>query len=126
MKAHVIQTLKILSKNGKEVSDSDIIEWANLMVARGGKNTKMSSFRDVSLRNGIFFIDLLNGIKKGSVNYELVTNGVSEQDAKMNAMYAISIARKFGCAIFLLPEDIVEVKPKMIMTFVGTLMGLNK
>lgn len=27
----------------------------------------------------------------------------------MNATYVISIARKLGCSIFLLPEDIIEV-----------------
>lgn len=27
----------------------------------------------------------------------------------MNATYIISIARKLGCSIFLLPEDIIEV-----------------
>jgi plastin-1 len=33
----------------------------------------------------------------------------------MNAKYAISIARKLGGTIFVLPEDIVEVKPKMVI-----------
>jgi hypothetical protein len=32
----------------------------------------------------------------------------------MNAKYAISIARKLGATIFVLPEDIVEVKSKMV------------
>lgn len=41
----------------------------------------------------------------------------------LNAKYVISIARKMGCCIFLLWEDIVEVKPKMILTFIGTLMA---
>lgn len=27
----------------------------------------------------------------------------------MNATYIISIARKLGCSIFLLPEDLIEV-----------------
>lgn len=33
----------------------------------------------------------------------------------MNAKYAISIARKLGATIFVLPEDIVEVKSKMVI-----------
>jgi plastin-1 len=44
----------------------------------------------------------------------------------LNAKYAISITRKLGGTIFVLPEDIVEVKPKMILTFVGTLMAISK
>jgi plastin-1 len=32
-----------------------------------------------------------------------------DEEKKMNATYIISIARKLGCSIFLLPEDITEV-----------------
>ena len=44
----------------------------------------------------------------------------------MNAKYAISVARRAGATIFLLWEDIVEVKQKMLITFVGALMLLSK
>jgi plastin-1 len=40
----------------------------------------------------------------------------------LNAKLAISVARRLGCCIFLLCEDIVQVNPKMILTFVGSLM----
>jgi plastin-1 len=33
----------------------------------------------------------------------------ADEEKKMNASYIISIARKLGCSIFLLPEDITEV-----------------
>lgn len=39
-----------------------------------------------------------------------------------NARYAVSIARKIGARIYALPEDIVEVKQKMVMTIFATLM----
>jgi plastin-1 len=39
--------------------------------------------------------------------------------------YAISLTRKIGGSIFLVWEDIVEVKPKMILTLIGTLMALD-
>ena len=39
-----------------------------------------------------------------------------------NARYAVSIARKIGARVFALPEDIVEVKQKMVMTIFATLM----
>lgn len=31
----------------------------------------------------------------------------------------LSIARKIGACVFLTPEDIVEVKPKMLFGFIG-------
>lgn len=34
---------------------------------------------------------------------------IAEEDKKLNATYIISVARKLGCSIFLLPEDIIEV-----------------
>ena len=45
------------------------------------------------------------------------------RDKALNAKYAISCARKLGCTVFLLWEDIVEVHPKMVMVFVATLMA---
>ncbi|KAJ3390549.1 hypothetical protein HDU92_000388 [Lobulomyces angularis] len=127
MREHIVQTLKVLTKNGAPITDNDIVKWANDTVAhKAGKSSKMANFKDPSLRSGVFLCDLMNGIKKGIVNYELVTNGDSDENAKLNAKYAISIARKMGATIFVLPEDIVEVKSKMILTFVGTLMALDK
>ncbi len=45
----------------------------------------------------------------------------TEEDQMLNAKYAISCSRKIGACVFLTPEDIVEVKSKMIMTFVAEL-----
>jgi len=45
------------------------------------------------------------------------------QAAKLeNAQYAISMARKIGARVYALPEDIVEVKTKMVMTVFACLM----
>ncbi|KAJ3058851.1 hypothetical protein HDU98_005105, partial [Podochytrium sp. JEL0797] len=127
MREHVIQTLKSLSKTGHEITEGDIISWANTTVkTRSGKTSSITSFRDQSLSTGIYLLDLLNGISKGVVDYSMVSTGRGEGEGEMNAKYAISIARKLGATIFVLPEDIVEVKPKMILTFVGTLMALDK
>jgi plastin-1 len=125
MRAHVIQTLKSLTKAGVEITDSDIINWANKIVKNSGKSSSMQSFKDQTLYNSKFLLDLLNAIKPGIVNYDLVKSGTSDSDLKLNAQYAISIARKLGATIFVLPEDIVQVQPKMLMTFVGTLMALG-
>lgn len=41
----------------------------------------------------------------------------SDEEKKMNASYIISIARKLGCSIFLLPEDITEVICRIITNY---------
>lgn len=47
------------------------------------------------------------------------------QDNLANAKYAISMARKAGARVYALPEDITEVKPKMVMTVFACLMALD-
>ncbi|KAJ1428332.1 Proton-dependent oligopeptide transporter family [Sesbania bispinosa] len=49
---------------------------------------------------GFFIITIVSSI--GFVTLAL------DEEKKMNATYIISIARKLGCSIFLLPEDITE------------------
>lgn len=45
------------------------------------------------------------------------------QDNTANAKYAISMARKVGARVYALPEDITEVKSKMVMTVFACLMA---
>jgi len=124
MRFHVISILKKLSSGGKDITDQDIVNWANSTITGAGKSHTIESFKDGSLRTSLFFIDLLSAIKPRLINYDLVTPGTSDEEATQNAKYSISIARKIGCTIFLLPEDIIEVKNKMIMTFAGTVMAV--
>lgn len=44
------------------------------------------------------------------------------QERLANAKYAISMARKIGARVYALPEDIVEVKHRMVMTVFACLM----
>ena len=37
--------------------------------------------------------------------------------------YAISMARKIGARVYALPDDLVEVKTKMVLTVFACLMG---
>ncbi|KTW28117.1 hypothetical protein T552_01978 [Pneumocystis carinii B80] len=125
MRQNIIQTLSSLSKDGKEITDSDMVLWCNQMSRKGGKTSTIKSFKDPCLKNGIFLLDVLNGLKSDYVDYNLVTSGVSYEDAFLNAKLAISIARKMGALIFLVPEDIVDVRSRLILTFIGSLMALQ-
>jgi hypothetical protein len=123
MRRHTISMLAQLSSEvtGRELADEDIVNWANRRVRSSGKASSMSSFRDPNLCTARFLIDLCAAIEPRAVNWDLVTAGANDADALSNAKYAISIARKLGACVFLAPEDITEVKSKMIMTFVASL-----
>lgn len=124
MRKNIINTLTDLG-NGKNISDSDILKWANAQVAKGGKSKPIRSFGDASLSNGVYLLDILNGIKPGYVDYDLVYQDTSSEEEKYaNARLAISIARKLGALIWLVPEDINEVRSRLILSFVGSLMSV--
>ncbi|XWS36624.1 hypothetical protein CRYUN_Cryun20dG0100900 [Craigia yunnanensis] len=124
MRCNILQLLKNLRfhSHGKEITDVDILRWANTKVSNSGSQSRMDSFKDKSLSDGIFFLELLSAVQPRSVNWSLVTKGVTDEHKKMNATYIISIARKLGCSIFLLPEDITEVNQKMILTLTASIM----
>ncbi|XP_004290135.1 PREDICTED: fimbrin-2 [Fragaria vesca subsp. vesca] len=124
MRFNILQLLKNLRfhSHGKEISDADILEWANTKVSNTGSQSCMKSFKDKNLSDGIFFLELLSSVQPRVVNWSLVTKGVTDEEKKMNATYIISIARKLGCSIFLLPEDITEVNQKMILTLTASIM----
>ncbi|XP_047334679.1 fimbrin-1-like [Impatiens glandulifera] len=124
MRFNMLQLLKNLRSRsqGKEFTDADILDWANKKVKSTGRTSKIESFRDKSLSNGLFFLELLSAVEPRVVNWNLVTKGETDDEKKLNATYIISVARKLGCSIFLLPEDIIEVNQKMILTLTASIM----
>ncbi|KAB2020834.1 hypothetical protein ERO13_D07G091300v2 [Gossypium hirsutum] len=124
MRFSMLQLLKNLRSfsHGKEITDADILNWANNKVKKSGRTTQMESFKDKSLSNGVFFLELLTAVEPRVVDWNLVTKGETDEDKKSNATYIISVARKIGCSIFLLPEDVIEVNQKMILTLTASIM----
>jgi plastin-1 len=125
MRRDIVNTLSGLAKRmGKrEISDSDMVNWANSMSAKGGKSSQVRSFKDKSLANGTFFLDVLHGMQSSYVDYDLVAPGRTDEEMYANAKLAISIARKMGATIWLVPEDITNMRSRLIVTFVGSLMN---
>ncbi|TPX26159.1 Fimbrin, actin-bundling protein [Coccidioides immitis] len=125
MRKDITNTLSSLAKRmGKrEITDGEMIQWANEMSRKGGKSSSIRSFKDQVIGSGVFLLDVLNGMKSSYVDYELVTAGRTDDESYANAKLAISIARKMGATIWLVPEDICQVRPRLITTFIGSLMA---
>jgi hypothetical protein len=111
MRLQILNILKELG-DGKAVTENDMIEWANSKVESTG--LKIDSFKDKSLATGVYLCQLCYALNPKACNPDLITGGDSKEEAEQNAKYAISVARKLGATVFLLYEDIIEVKPKMI------------
>lgn len=126
MRKDITNTLASLAQRlGKrEISDSDMVQWCNSTSQKGtGNKAQIRSFKDSSLSTAVPLLDVLSGMKSSYVDYDLVASGRSDDEKYQNAKLAISIARKMGATIWLVPEDITSVKSRLIVTFVGSLMA---
>ncbi|XP_030621708.1 plastin-3 isoform X2 [Chanos chanos] len=123
MRRYTLNVLEDLG-DGEKVNDDIIVNWVNKTLAEAGKSTKISSFKDKEISSSLPVLDLIDAIQPGSISYDLVKTGsLSDEDKLDNAKYAVSMARKIGARVYALPDDLVEVKPKMVMTVFACLMG---
>ncbi|RKF53664.1 Fimbrin [Erysiphe neolycopersici] len=128
MRKDISETLSTLAQRfGKrEITDTDMVKWANDMSKKGGKRSNIRSFKDPYIGTGIFLLDVLNGMKSNYVDYDLVTPGKADEEAYLNSKLSISIARKMGATIWLVPEDICQVRSRLVTTFIGSLMATHE
>jgi len=121
MRAYTLNMLQTIG-SAKQV-EAEIVKWVNEKLWQAGKKSKISGFQDSSISTGLPLIDLIDAIKPGSINYDIVTTAETDEEKVANAKYGISMARRLGARVYALPEDIVEVKPKMVMTVFAVLMS---
>lgn len=124
MRAYTLTILAQCTQSGDTLAtDKDIVEWANKKLAASGKTSHIGSFQDATISDGHAICDLVDAIQPGSIDYSLIKSGGDEVSNLANAKYAITMGRKIGAKIYALPEDIVEVKSKMVMTVFACLMA---
>lgn len=123
MRRHTLNVLSDLG-DGQKANDDLIVKWVNDTLCHAGKSSSIQSFKDKSISTSLAVVDLIDAIQPGCINYDLVKTGdLSDADMHDNAKYAVSMARRIGARVYALPEDLVEVKPKMVMTVFACLMG---
>jgi len=128
MKAYtlsVLTQLKVTQGHSDKDIEKEITGWANTTLQKAGKTSQISGYSDSTLSDARTIIDLVDAIKPGSINYDVIKSGGTAEDKLENAKYGVSVARRNGARIYALPEDIVEVKSKMIMTVLACLMVLD-
>ena len=117
MKAHSLQVI-----GGK--TEEELIAWGNGLVE---DDLKVKSLKDKKLGNSLYFINIMKTIEPRSINWDIVVTDKDDDESKQNnAKYAISIARKLGATVFLVWEDIAEVKSKLLLTFLASLYDVAK
>ncbi|XP_069895976.1 plastin-3 isoform X2 [Dipodomys merriami] len=123
MRRYTLNVLEDLG-DGQKANDDIIVNWVNRTLRKAGKSTSIQNFKDKTISSSLAVVDLIDAIQPGCINYDLVKSGnLTEDDKQSNAKYAVSMARRIGARVYALPEDLVEVKPKMVMTVFACLMG---
>ncbi|XP_073919703.1 plastin-3 isoform X2 [Castor canadensis] len=123
MRRYTLNVLEDLGE-GQKANDDIIVNWVNRTLSEAGKSTSIQSFKDKTISSSLAVVDLIDAIQPGCINYDLVKSGsLTDDDKHNNAKYAVSMARRIGARVYALPEDLVEVKPKMVMTVFACLMG---
>ena len=124
MRYHIIQFLSSMSS--KALTEKDVLHWANAKVAASSPDMQpLSKLTDASVSSGIYILALVKAVVPRAVDMKMATPGNTADEKKLNARLAVSSARRAGCMVFLLWEDIAEVKPKMLLVLLATLMQLD-
>ena len=99
-----------------------MIAWANSLIS---PQRRVHSLKEKKLSDGLFWIELLNAIRPDCIRWEyVIIENITEKDKEMNAKYALSVARILGAVIFIVWEDITEVRSKLLLTFLASLYDL--
>eukprot|EP00917_Polyrhabdina_sp_WS-2016_P009934 GHVP01021800.1.p1 GENE.GHVP01021800.1~~GHVP01021800.1.p1 ORF type:complete len:525 (-),score=117.80 GHVP01021800.1:48-1622(-) len=122
MRKHITRTLAKQSSGGIP-TDKEIVDKVNEHLEKHSKEQRLEGLDDSCLKTGKIFIDLIDCIRPGVVNYNLVKKGDNEEEQKENGLYAISLARKIGAVMFVLPEDLIELRKKMILCFLSAVLN---
>ena len=105
-------------------TEEELVTWGNSKVE---DKFKVKSLKDKSISNSLFFIYIMKSIEPRSINWDIVIQDKDDDESKQNnAKYAISIARKLGATVFLVWEDITEVKNRLLLTFLASLYQVGQ
>lgn len=89
MRAYTLSVLSRLANTGSPIIEKEIVGWVNKKLENAGKATSLRSFQDSAIADGRIVIDLVDSIKPGSVNYDLVkSNGTEEVRLKTEDDYS--------------------------------------
>jgi hypothetical protein len=114
------------------ITEQDILDWANCKLQQvkplassdaASQASVIRSFKDPLLSSGVILLQLLHVLAPELVDLSFVTPGHTAEQRQSNARYALSLADKMGCSLFLVWEDLVDPpQPRMVLVLLASLM----
>ncbi|KAJ7392218.1 hypothetical protein OS493_013594 [Desmophyllum pertusum] len=96
MRAYTLALLSKLTPDCRKIEDKDIVEWVNGKLKTGKKSSSITSFKDPCISSSRPILDLVDVIKPGTVEYDMVANGDNAEEKHDNAKYALSVAERLA------------------------------
>ena len=87
MRAYTLSVLTQLADTGHPIIEKEIIEWANNKLNTGGKTSRIKNFQDPALADSKIVLDLIDSIKPGTVNYDILTSGEDDEVSTKNLAF---------------------------------------
>ena len=107
-----------------DMDQAFVLSWANAQVARSGADMQLSRFGDPAIKSGVFLLQLMRAVAPKAIKEDLIRPGHSELDRQLNAKLAISTAHKMGARVFCGWQDILEARPKLMLSMVAAIMSV--
>jgi plastin-2 len=124
MRTYTLRMLSQITTTEGKITDKVVVDAVNAKLDEGGKASRITSFQDESIQDSRVILELVDAIRPGAVNWGNYNESASSDEEKLgNAKYALSMSRKIGAPVYALPEDIVEVNVKMVMTIFACLLA---
>lgn len=79
MRAYTLSVLSQLAQSGSPIVEKEIVQWVNTKLSSAGKSSSIRSFQDSAIADAKVVIDLIDAIKPGAINYDLVKSTGSEE-----------------------------------------------
>lgn len=96
MRAYTLSMLSQLAESGSPIVESEIITWVNNKLKDAGKSSSIRSFQDSSVKNALAIVDLVDAIKPGTINYDLMRLEGSDE---VSCPVANCIFIRYSCTI---------------------------
>jgi len=91
MRAYTLSVLTQLAKTGSPMIEKEIVTWVNNKLQNANKSSTLRGFQDHALSDGRIVIDLIDAIKPGTINYDVVKEGGDAEVILLKKIITIAV-----------------------------------
>jgi hypothetical protein len=108
-----------------DMDQAHVLAWANAQVAASRAcDVQLSRFGDPEIKSGVFLLRLMAAVAPEAIDTGMIKPGLTPFDQQLNAKLAISTSHKMGARVFCGWHDIVEARPKLMLSMMAAVMSV--